>query len=63
MARKSRERAAPEAVRNPGDEAAPATPGTGEDRCGRCRGTGRCDGRRCPDCGGTGRVVKGIGGA
>ncbi len=48
---------------NPGDEAPEGTPGTGEDVCPRCRGTGRIDGQRdCPDCGGTGKIVEGIGG-
>jgi DnaJ-class molecular chaperone len=51
------------ANRNPGDEAAPGTPGTGEDVCPRCHGSGRIQGEPCPDCGGSGRVVRGIGGA
>lgn len=48
---------------NPGDDAAPGTPGTGENVCPRCRGTGRLDDADCPECGGTGKVVEGIGGA
>jgi hypothetical protein len=48
---------------NPGDEAPAGTPGTGEDICGRCHGSGHLDGRRCPDCGGGGKVVRAIGGA
>jgi DnaJ-class molecular chaperone len=47
---------------NPGDEAAPGTPGTGEDTCPHCAGTGEHQGKRCPVCNGTGRVVEGIGG-
>jgi hypothetical protein len=48
---------------NPGDEAAPGTPGTGEDICPNCEGSGKlADGRPCPNCGGTGRIVEGIGG-
>ncbi|HJU71459.1 MAG TPA: hypothetical protein VJ603_06405 [Paucimonas sp.] len=48
---------------NPGDDAVPGTPGTGEDICRRCKGTGKIEnGRDCPDCGGTGKVVEGIGG-
>lgn len=47
----------------PGDEAPPGTEGTGEDICSHCGGDGRHDDRECPECGGTGRVVKGIGGA
>jgi hypothetical protein len=47
---------------NPGDDAAPGTPGTGEDICRRCGGSGRIDGGVCPNCGGTGKVIEGIGG-
>jgi len=46
----------------PGDEAAPGTPGTGEDVCPKCAGTGEIDGDDCPDCEGTGVIVEGIGG-
>ncbi len=49
---------------HPGDEAPPGTPGTGENICRDCGGTGRlADGRACPTCGGTGTVVEAIGGA
>ncbi len=48
---------------NPGDEAQPGTPGTGEDICPRCGGTGLLEDQPCAHCGGTGRVVEGIGGA
>ncbi len=48
---------------SPGDEAAPGTPGTGEDLCRRCHGSGRIQGGVCPECNGTGRVTEGIGGA
>lgn len=44
---------------NPGDEAAPGTPGTGEDICPLCR----IMRSRCPNCGGTGKIIRGIGGA
>jgi DnaJ-class molecular chaperone len=48
---------------NPCDEAAPGTPGTGEDICRHCQGRGVMDdGRPCAVCGGTGKVVEGIGG-
>lgn len=47
---------------HPGDAAAPGTPGTGEDICPVCSGTGKKDGAPCPNCGGTGRIVEGIGG-
>jgi hypothetical protein len=49
---------------SPGDEARPGTPGTGEDICPQCNGSGKiARGERCPNCEGTGRVVRGIGGA
>jgi len=47
----------------PGDEAPPGTPGTGEDICPECAGSGRRDGRRCENCAGTGKIIRGIGGA
>lgn len=47
---------------NPGDDAAPGTPGTGEDICPECSGTGRLESRECQNCGGTGRVIKGLAG-
>jgi hypothetical protein len=46
----------------PGDDAPPGTPGTGEDICPDCDGTGRIGQRRCETCGGSGTVNKGIGG-
>lgn len=49
--------------RRPGDEAPAGTPGTGEDICPECHGTGRRDGAECPNCAGTGRIVEGVGGA
>jgi hypothetical protein len=47
----------------PGDEAAPGTPGTGEDACPECHGSGKVDGKSCSNCGGSGRIIKAIGGA
>lgn len=48
---------------NPCDDAAPGTPGAGEDICDACAGSGTlADGKSCPQCGGTGRVMEGIGG-
>lgn len=47
----------------PGDQAPPGTPGTGNNICRDCRGSGRLNGRPCPTCSGTGYVVEGIGGA
>jgi RecJ-like exonuclease len=49
---------------NPGDEAKPGTPGTGEDICPDCNGKGKnARGDKCANCGGTGKIVRGIGGA
>ena len=48
---------------SPGDEAPPGTPGTGENICRECNGSGKQDGDACPVCGGSGKVVEGIGGA
>lgn len=47
---------------NPGDEAAPGTPGTGENLCPTCNGSGKVDGKPCETCSGTGKVTEGIGG-
>ncbi|TFZ07892.1 hypothetical protein [Ramlibacter humi] len=47
----------------PGDEAPVGTPGTGEDICRACGGTGQLNGGPCPECEGTGKVNVGIGGA
>ena len=47
---------------NPGDEAAPGTPGAGENVCPHCNGAGRHGEQTCPVCGGTGKVIEGIGG-
>jgi hypothetical protein len=47
----------------PGDEAPAGTPGTGEDVCPQCGGTGRLGASACPNCQGTGKVIVGIGGA
>jgi DnaJ-class molecular chaperone len=52
-----------QAPMSPGDEAPPGTPGTGEDVCPDCGGTGKRAGRDCPTCQGTGKVTVGIGGA
>ncbi len=49
--------------KNPGDDAAPGTPGTGENICRECNGSGRINDGECQNCGGTGKVIEGIGGA
>jgi hypothetical protein len=46
----------------PGDDASPGTPGTGENICPVCGGSGRVNGRLCANCDGTGKVTEGIGG-
>lgn len=51
------------ATRNPGDQARPGAPQTGEVPCRDCGGTGLKDDRPCPTCGGTGRVVQIVGDA
>jgi hypothetical protein len=48
---------------SPGDEAPAGTSGTGEDICPECGGDGSRDGAECRECAGTGRVVRGVGGA
>ncbi len=48
---------------NPGDEAAPGTPGTGENVCPDCGGSGQIEAKACQTCGGTGKVIEGVGGA
>ena len=47
---------------NPGDEARPGTPGTGENICPICSGSGEIENAPCAECGGTGKVIEGIGG-
>jgi DnaJ-class molecular chaperone len=48
---------------NPGDEAPRGTPGTGDNVCPVCHGSGKLRGGVCGNCAGTGRVVTAIGGA
>jgi DnaJ-class molecular chaperone len=47
---------------NPGDEVPPGTPGSGDDVCPVCDGSGEANGRECMNCGGTGLITRGIGG-
>jgi len=46
----------------PGDQAAPGTPGAGENVCPDCRGSGKLNAAECQTCGGTGVVIEGISG-
>lgn len=48
---------------NPGDQASPNTAGSGEAICPECRGTGQANNGACRHCGGTGKIIAGIGGA
>ena len=48
---------------SPGDEAPRGTPGTGEDVCPDCHGSGRIGQAPCPTCSGHGTIVRGVGGA
>lgn len=56
----------PDTPLNPGDEAPEGTPGTGEDVCPVCQGSGHApdteEDTPCPNCGGTGVITEGIGG-
>ena len=45
-----------------GDEASPGTKGTGEDVCPVCHGFGTVEGAACDNCGGTGKIIRGVGG-
>jgi hypothetical protein len=47
----------------PADQAPPGTPGTGENVCPQCGGSGRAGTVVCPACEGRGTVTTGIGGA
>ena len=47
----------------PGDEVPPGTPGSGEDVCPRCHGSGRIESQPCENCAGTGKITRAIGGA
>lgn len=49
--------------RNPGDEAPPGSPQTGEAICPECGGSGKKADQACPNCGGTGRIVQIVGDA
>ena len=45
-----------------GDDALPGTPGTGENVCPECNGSGRLADKPCPNCDGTGKVIEGLAG-
>lgn len=54
---------APSKPLKPGDEAPAGTPGTGENLCRECGGSGRLEGgAECRACDGTGKVTVGLGG-
>lgn len=52
----------PDAI-NPGDEAAEGTPGTGDNICRECGGSGRAANGPCQSCAGSGKVTAALGGA
>ena len=47
---------------NPGDVAPADAEAAGEDLCPNCGGSGRQADQECEVCGGTGKVIEGIGG-
>jgi hypothetical protein len=47
----------------PGDEVPPGTPGSGDDVCPRCNGSGSVEGQGCAYCAETGMITRAIGGA
>ena len=47
----------------PGDETSPVAPQAAENICRACNGTGRLEGKPCPECVGTGKVVETVGDA
>ena len=51
-----------QAPMSPGDQAAAGTPGTGENVCPQCGGSGKTASGPCPTCQGTGKVTVGVGG-
>jgi hypothetical protein len=49
---------------NPGDQAPPGSPHTGENVCPQCNGAGKTgEGAQCVNCGGTGKVIEIVGDA
>jgi len=48
---------------NPGDQAPPGSPQSGERQCPRCSGSGRQGDEQCEFCGGTGMVIELVGDA
>lgn len=47
----------------PGDQAPEGTPGSGDNVCPNCSGSGELDGQKCTACEGTGVVQDAVGGA
>ena len=62
MASSDQKKGSSKSQMHPGDDAPPGTPGTGENICPACKGSGKIGQKPCPECGGTGKVVEGIGG-
>lgn len=61
--RQQEQAAIPRRRMSPGDQAPEGTPGTGQNICSACNGTGIRNGDPCPECEGSGYVITGIGGA
>lgn len=53
----------PPGAASPGNEAAEGTPGTGDNICRKCGGTGHAAHGPCPSCNGSGMVTAAAGGA
>jgi DnaJ-class molecular chaperone len=51
-----------DAALKPGDQAKPGTPGTGQNVCPECNGSGRAGSGKCPNCNGSGTVTTGVAG-
>jgi DnaJ-class molecular chaperone len=49
-------------VTRAGDEIPSGTPGSGDDVCPRCNGSGKMEGQECEFCSGTGIITRAIGG-
>ena len=62
MSDEPRNRVQNDAMMAPGDQAPPGTPGTGENVCPECNGTGKIGERACGNCSGTGIIIEGISG-
>lgn len=51
----------PRRQHTPDDDPEPGTPGTAEDTCPECSGTGKKGDKPCERCDGTGIIIQGVG--